>query len=175
MWRKIMTTTKTKSVQRAAEQVLEITRRFDAPRNQVFEAWTRPEGLKRWWSPKGWTCPVSNVDLHPGGGYLNCMRSPEGKDYWSRGVYQEIIEPERIICTDMFADDEGSPVSPQDYGMSPDWPEEALIEVNFTEEAGKTKVTVRHSPIKPGDEREMCRKGWNECLDKLADYLAANN
>ena len=149
-----------------------ITRVFNAPRELVFKAWTQPERLKNWWSPKGFTCPHSEIDLRPGGKYLNCMRSPEGKDYWSRGIYQEIVEPERIVCTDSFADENGNLVSPQDYGMSTDWPTEALIEANFIEHDGKTELTLRHSPIKPGSERDMCQQGWNECLDKLADYLA---
>jgi NADPH2:quinone reductase len=168
---KIMTTTKNKHTQQAADQVLMITRVFEAPRNLVFKAWTEPESLKRWWSPKDFTCPVSTVDLRPGGKYLNCMRSPEGKDYWSQGVYREIVEPERIVYTDTFADENGNPVSPETYGMSSDWSAEALVEVNFAEHGGKTEVTLRHSPIKPGSERDMCRQGWNECLDKLADYL----
>lgn len=167
-----MAVTKSHSVHQTADRALVITRMFDAPRGLVFKAWTEPERLMRWWSPKGWTCPVSKVDPRPGGGYLNCMRSPEGKDYWSKGVYREIVEPERIVCTDSFADENGNPVSPQDYGMSPDWPTETLIEATFAEHDGKTELTLQHSPIKPGDEREMCRQGWNECLDKLADYLA---
>lgn len=167
-----MATTKTNSTKQVTDQVLLIKRVLDAPRELVFTAWTQPKHLKHWWSPKGFTCPVSKVDLRPGGGYLNCMRSPDGKDYWSRGTYREITEPSHIVCTDSFADEHGNSVSPQDYGMSPDWPAEALIEVTFIEHEGKTEVTVQHSPIKPGDEREMCRQGWNECLDKLADYLA---
>ena len=167
-----MATTKTNSTKQVTDQVLLIKRVFDAPRELVFTAWTRPKHLKHWWSPKGFTCPVSKVDLRPGGSYLNCMRSPDGKDYWSRGIYREITEPSHIACTDSFADELGNSVSPQDYGMSPDWPAEALIEVIFIEHDGKTEVTVQHSPIKHGNEREMCRQGWNECLDKLADYLA---
>jgi len=167
-----MTTAKTNTIQKAADQVLLITRVFDVPRKLVFSAWTESELLQRWWSPKGFTCPVSKIDFRPGGSYLNCMRSPEGKDYWSRGVYIEIVKPQRIVCTDSFADEDGHPVSPQDYGMSADWPAEALIEVTFVEHDGKTELTLRHSPIKPGSERDMCRQGWNECLDKLADYLA---
>jgi uncharacterized protein YndB with AHSA1/START domain len=168
-----MATTKNKPTQQIADRTLTLTRILDAPREMVFEAWTQPKHLRHWWSPKGFTCPVSKVDLRPGGGYLNCMRSPEGKDYWSRGVYREIVEPERIVGTDSFADENGNPVSPESYGMSPDWPAEALIEVTFADREGKTEVTVRYSPVKPGSERDMCRQGWNECLDKLADYLAS--
>ncbi len=167
-----MATTKSKPAQQAADQVLMITRVFDAPRDLVFDAWTQPDRTMQWWGPKGFTCPVCRIDLRPGGVYLNCMRSPEGQDYWSRGVYREIVRPQRIVCTDTFADENGNTVSPQSYGMSSDWPAEALIEVTFTEQAGKTRLTLQHSPIKPGRERDMCEQGWSESLDKLADYLA---
>ena len=154
------------------EDELVIARIVDAPRELVFKAWTEPERAMRWWGPKGFTCPVCKIDLRPGGVYFNCMRSPEGKDYWSKGLYLEIVEPERIVCTDTFADEKGNTVSPKEYGMSPDWPEEALITVTLAELVGKTMLTLRHSPIKPGTERDMCQQGWNESLDKLEDYLA---
>lgn len=154
------------------ENEIVITRIFDAPRDLVFKAWTEPERVKRWWGPKGFTCPVCTIDLRPGGVYFNCMRSPEGKDYWSRGVFREIVPPERIVCTDSFADEKGNTVSPRQYGMSPDWPEEALITVTFTEHAGKTRFTLHHSPLMPGPERDMCQQGWTELLDKLDNYLA---
>jgi len=135
------------SAQRTKETTLVISHVYDAPQSLVFEAWTRPERMKQWWGPKGFTCPVCEIDLRPGGKYRACMRSPEGKDFWSQGVYREIVEPERIVCTDTFADEKGNPVSPQQYGMSREWPEEAIIETTFSEHAGKTRVTVRHWPL----------------------------
>ena len=156
----------------SVDQTLVLTRVFDAPRIQVFNAWTQPEQMKQWWGPKGFTCPVCKIDLHPGGQYLNCMRSPEGKDYWSKGIYQEIEEPQKIVCTDSFADEKGNFVSPEDYGMSSDWPREALVIVIFTEHAGKTRLMLQHAPIKPGRECDMCQQGWSESLEKLAEYLA---
>lgn len=165
-------TKKSSSIQQSRDQVLAITRVFDAPRSLVFKAWTEPERVMQWWGPKSFTCPVCEIDLRPGGVNFNCMRSAEGQDFWSRSVYREIIEPKRIVSTDSFADEKGNTVSPQQYGMSKDWPEEALVTVTFTEHAGKTMLMLRHEPIKPGRERDMCRQGWNESLDKLADYLA---
>jgi uncharacterized protein YndB with AHSA1/START domain len=152
---------------------LVITRTIDAPRSLVFHAWTQPARVVRWWGPKGFTCPVCRIDLRPGGVYLNCMRSPDGRDYWSQGVYREIVEPQRIVCTDTFADEKGNLVSPEHYGMSPSWPAEALVTVTFAEDVSTTTLTIEHAPIPPGAERDMCRQGWNESLDKLADYLAA--
>src|SRR5512143_289293 len=91
-----------------AEQAVVITRVFEAPRELVWKAWTECERLIRWWGPKGFTTPFCKTDLHVGGVYVNCMRSPDGKDYWSTGIYREIVPPKRIVCTDSFADEKGN-------------------------------------------------------------------
>lgn len=167
-----MRTTKSKRAKQATDLTLAITRVFDAPRDFVFKAWTEPDRVKQWWGPKGFTMPVCEIDLRPGGEYRGCMRSPEGQDFWWKSVYREIKEPERIVSTDMFVDEKGNPVSPKDYGLSEDWPAEATITVTFTEQhPGKTRLMLQHAPIKPGKERDMCEQGWSESFDKLADYL----
>ncbi len=165
--------TRTSSPPNAVEQEIVITRVFDAPRKRVFKAWTEPERLMRWWGPNGFTTPVCKIDLRPGGVFHNCMRSPEGRDYWSKGVYREVVEPERIVCTDSFSDEKGNLVQPTHYGMSPDWPQEALVTVTFDEHEGQTKLTLRHSVgSAPAAERDQCQAGWTESLDRLAAYLA---
>jgi uncharacterized protein YndB with AHSA1/START domain len=154
------------------EQVL-ITRVFDAPRESVWKAWTECESLMRWWGPKGFTTPLCKIDLRPGGVFHNCMRSPEGRDYCGKEVYREIVEPERIVFTDFFVDEEGNPVPATYYGMSPDWPQETLVTVTFAEHEGKTKLTLQHAlGSVPASERDMCQQGWSESLDKLAGDLA---
>ncbi|HEX6281704.1 MAG TPA: SRPBCC domain-containing protein [Nitrososphaera sp.] len=92
------------------EHELIITHVFDAPRELVWKGWTDPERVKRWWGPKGFTAPFCKTDLQVGGVFHYCMRSPEGKDYWNTGAYPEIVEPERMVCTDSFADEEGNVV-----------------------------------------------------------------
>jgi RNA polymerase sigma factor (sigma-70 family) len=157
-----------------AEHEIVMTRVFDAPRTLVFEAWTEPERVMRWWGPNGFTTPVCRVDLRPGGMVHTCMRSPEGQDFWSRGTYREIVAPERIVATDSFADADGNVVEPTYYGMDASWPREALITVTFAEQEGKTALTLRHAVgSAPARERQMCRQGWSESFDRLADYLAA--
>ncbi|KAB2940485.1 MAG: hypothetical protein MPEBLZ_02976 [Candidatus Methanoperedens nitroreducens] len=150
---------------------LVITRIFDAPRELVWKAWKDPELMKRWWGPKNFTAPVIKIDFRIGGKYLYCMRSPEGQDFWSTGVYREIVEPERIVCTDSFADEKGTKVSPSHYGISGDWPTEFLVTVTFEEHEGKTKMTLRHAGIPPGQMSDMAEAGWNESFDKLAESL----
>jgi uncharacterized protein YndB with AHSA1/START domain len=145
---------------KSSERELVITRVFDAPRELVWKAWTDPEHLMRWWGPKYFTSPACKIDLRVGGRYLFCMRSPEGKDFWSTGVYREIVEPERIVWTDSFADEKGNPVPASHYGLPGDWPEEMLVTVTFDEHQGKTKMTLRHAGH-PAEMEEMAEAGWN--------------
>ena len=155
-----------------AEQELVITRVIDAPRELVFKAWTEPERVMRWWGPKGFKMPFCKIDLRPGGALHYCMRSPEGRDCWGKGIYREIVEPERIVVTDFFSDEEGNLVQPSQYGMSPDWPAESLITVTLAERGGKTELTLQHSVPESVPEFADCRQGWSESFDRLADYVS---
>ena len=166
-----MTTRKNTPAKKPAERVLVITRVFDAPRGLVWKAWTDPERMKRWWGPKGFTAPFAKIDLRVGGTLLYCMRSPDGKDYWNTGVYREIIKPERIVCTDSFADEKGNVVPATHYGMSADFPLEMLVTVTFEEYEGKTKLTLHHVGIPSGPDQDGAQQGWNESFDKLAENL----
>ncbi|RJQ38504.1 SRPBCC domain-containing protein [Candidatus Microgenomates bacterium] len=155
------------------EEELVITRIFNAPREKVWKAWTQPKQMMCWWGPKGFTSPVIKIDLHVGGKYLSSMRSPEEKDYWSTGRYEEINEPEKLVMTDSFSDEKGNVVSAAYYGMSSDFPKEMLITVLFEEMDDKTKLTLRHSGIggiNPTDKSNM-EQGWNQSLDKLEECL----
>src|SRR5215467_12375692 len=121
----------------------------------VFPAtWTHPDLMKRWWGPKGFTSPYCKIDFRVGGKFLNCMRSPEGKEYWSTGVYREIVPLERIVCTDSFADEKGNVVPATQYGMSADIHLEMLVTVTFEEHEGKTTLTLQHVGIPAGEERD---------------------
>jgi uncharacterized protein YndB with AHSA1/START domain len=161
-------------VTREDTKELIITRLFDAPRELVWKAWTEPERIMRWWGPKGFTAPVSRIDLRVGGEYLNCMRSPDGKDYWSKGVFREIVASERLVMTDSFADEKGNTVPASYYGMSKDFPLELLITVIFEDHDGKTKLTLRHLGMPSGADGVGAEQGWNESFDKLAEYLEAD-
>lgn len=156
----------------AEEQALVITRVFDAPREIVFKAWSEPERLMRWWGPKGFTTPVCKIDFRVGGRFLNCMRSPEGQDIWSTGVYEEIVAPERIVCTDSFADEKGNVVPASHYGMTGEIPIEMRISVTFEDLGGKTKMTLRHAGLPAGEHFSGANEGWNQFFDKLAEELA---
>jgi uncharacterized protein YndB with AHSA1/START domain len=149
-----------------------IEREFDAPRELVWKAWTDCEHIRRWWGPKNFTSADCRIDLRVGGTYLFCMRSSDGKDYWSTGVYREIVEPERLVCTDSFADEHGN-VVPGSYYDLPGIPLELLVTVTLEERSGKTLMTLRHEGFPPGEHRDGANQGWNESFDKLAASLAA--
>ena len=157
----------------ARDSILVIEREFDAPRDRVWMAWTDPDLVKRWWGPKGFTTPVCRISLRVGGTYFFCMRSAEGKDYCNTGFYREIVPFERIVATDSFADEKGNIVSATSYGMRPDFAREMLQIVTFEEIGGKTKLTLSHAGIPPGEDMESAREGWSQSFDKLADLLAA--
>jgi uncharacterized protein YndB with AHSA1/START domain len=149
-----------------------IERIFDAPLELVWKAWTDPAQMIRWWGPETFTSPSCKMDFRVGGTYLFCMRSPEGMDFWSSGVYREIKAFERIVYTDHLSDADGNPISPETYGMSPDFPSEMLVTVTFEEHGeGKTRLTLHQAGIPAGQMTEMARAGWNGSLDKLAASL----
>jgi uncharacterized protein YndB with AHSA1/START domain len=155
---------------------LVITRIFDAPRERVWKAWTDPEEAKKWWGPKDFTAPHISIDFTVGGTYLFCMHGPAGspfdKDFWSTGVYKEIIPLEKIVTTDSFADEKGNVVPSTYYGMS-GFPLEMLVTVMFEDQNGKTKMTLRHSGIESisDTDRKNMEQGWGQSFDKLAESL----
>jgi len=151
-----------------AERELVISRVFDAPRELVFKAWTEPEHLVRWWGPKGHTTPYCEIDLRPGGVMHHCMRSPEGRDVWSKGVFREIVVPERIVLTDSFADAQGNVVPPTHFS-SPTSPTSASTNGSWTRSSftsrpscSATASASSETPAKDGSiwsGPASCRRG----------------
>jgi uncharacterized protein YndB with AHSA1/START domain len=148
-----------------------ITRLFDAPRELVWKAWTDPNHLMQWWGPKMFTAPVCRIDLRIGGTYLFCMRSAEGQDFWSTGVYREIVPLKRLVCTDSFADEQGTIVPASHYGVTDEMPLEMMITVTFEDFQDDTRMTLKHSGLPEGKMGELAGLGWSESFDKLARAL----
>jgi uncharacterized protein YndB with AHSA1/START domain len=152
---------------------LMITRTFDAPRALVWKAWTDPALVMRWWGPAGYTAPSVTIDFHTGGKYLYCMRSMEGKDFWSTGRFLEIRPMERIVVTDSFADENGTIVPASHYDMPGDWPLELVVAITFEEQGDRTKFTVTYDSFPAAGMFEFAKAGWTQSIDKLARVLAA--
>jgi uncharacterized protein YndB with AHSA1/START domain len=149
---------------KAALKRVTITRIINAPPALVFQAWTDPKQLAKWWGPDGFTSPIVELDVRPGGSLLIHMQDPNGAVNPMRGTYQEVIAPERIVYTDnIFEDEHGIPQF------------EGLTIVTFAEYNGKTKLTIEGSITKapPGMEESLdgMEMGWNQSLDRLTQQV----
>src|SRR5271157_5145218 len=133
---------------------------FDAPRRLVFAAWTNPEHVPHWMlGPEGWTMPVCEIDLRPGGAWHFGLRKSDGSETEMRGVYQEIVPPERLVYTDSWGGD---------------WPE-TLNTLTLSEEDGKTTIALRVLyPSKEARDAALkteLKEGVSPTFDRLAEYL----
>jgi uncharacterized protein YndB with AHSA1/START domain len=145
------------------ERTVEKTRFFDAPRERVFEAWTRAEHLEHWFGPKRFSIHSAEADARPGGVFRLCMRSPDGKDYWVRGSYREVVAPERLVIACSAHDEEGIARL------------EEVINVSFTEQGGKTKLVLNATARGQGDLAGKflagMEEGWAQTIDRLGTHL----
>ena len=155
-----MRNTGTLNVTTPTDREIVLTRTFDAPRRLVFDAFTKPLLLKRWFGPRGWSLVVCEVDLRVGSGFRFVLRGPDGRDMGMRGTYREIVPPERSVHTESFDD----------------YPGESVVTAVWVEEGDKTTLTatvlyasqeVRDAVIKSGMEH-----GAAESYDRLAEMLA---
>jgi uncharacterized protein YndB with AHSA1/START domain len=143
------------------ERVLLITQMFDAPRDIVFRAWTEPGRLEKWLGPRGFTAGSVQQDLRPGGAW--CARLTEdgtGREQWMRGVYREIEEPERLVFTFAWDQDDGS------RGH------ETLVTITFGERGGKTVMTFHQAAFESVERRDGHQGGWTSSFDRLGEFLA---
>ena len=146
------------------EREVVITRVFDAPRELVFKAWTDPKIMKEWYGPKMFTNSVCELDVRVGGAWHIVMRGPDGVEYPGRGVYREIVKPERLVFTSEATDKDGKVILA------------GLATVTFAEEGGKTKLTLRVRATAMVDYAVAflggMEAGWSQSLDGLAEELA---
>jgi len=154
-----MQNTGTLKVTLPSEREIVMTRVFNAPRQMIYDAWTKPELLKRWFGPRGWSLVVCEIDLRVGGKWRFVLRGPDGKEMGMGGVYREPAPPERDVHTEKFDD----------------YPGESLVTGVLVENGGKTTMTatilypsqeVRDAVIKSGMEH-----GAAESYDRLAEML----
>jgi uncharacterized protein YndB with AHSA1/START domain len=137
--------------------VVRIERTFDAPAEAVFDAWTRPEVMRRWFHVgPDWETPEAEVDLRVGGKLRVKMRRPDGTEHVIAGEYTEVAPPHRLVFACTFSDD-------------PD--NEQLVELTFTESEGSTTVVLINSGISTDDRRDAQDYGWYGCLDQLERAL----
>jgi uncharacterized protein YndB with AHSA1/START domain len=157
-----MKNTGTLKVTLPTDREVVLTRVFNAPRQLVFDAFSQPELLKRWFGPRGFSLITCEVDLKVGGGFRFVLRGPDGRDMGMRGVYRELAPPDRSVHMESFDDFPGS----------------SQVTTTFVEKDGKTTMTatvlceskqIRDAVIQSGMEH-----GAAESYDKLAELLEEN-
>jgi uncharacterized protein YndB with AHSA1/START domain len=137
-----------------------VTRVFDAPRRLVFEAHTKPEHIRNWMlGPDGWTMPVCEIDLRPGGAWHFVWRRTNGSEMEMRGVYKEVVPPEKVVSTESWGGD---------------WPE-TINTLVLSDEDGKTTLTMTILyPSKEARDAALStgmKDGMAQSFDRLAEYL----
>ena len=141
-----------------AGHALRIERTFVASAEDVFDAWTSAEVMRRWFHcAPDWETPEAEVDLRVGGRVRVVMRRPDGTEFEARGEYSLIDRPRRLVMTWTFADDPSN---------------EQLIELVFSESEGSTTVLMLNSGISTAERRDAQDWGWRGCIEELARVLA---
>jgi uncharacterized protein YndB with AHSA1/START domain len=145
-----------------SDREIAMTRVFDAPRKLVFEAWTRPELIKRWLGVFGkWSFVVCEVDLRVGGAYRYVWKGPDGVTMGMGGVFREIVKPDRIVATEKFDD--------------PWYPGEAIDTTTFVEKGGQTTLTTTvlyvSKEVRDGVLKSPMESGVAKSYDNLAAVL----
>jgi uncharacterized protein YndB with AHSA1/START domain len=154
-----------------------IARTFDAPRELVWKAYSEAERLAQWWGPKGCKLKIVSLDFRPGGIFHYGMEWSNGSIMWGRFVYREMVPPERLVFVTSFSDEKGGVTRAP---FNEHWPLEVLSVVTFEDAGGKTKITIRSTPVNANkEEREAfegffdsMNQGYSGTFDQLDVYLA---
>jgi uncharacterized protein YndB with AHSA1/START domain len=147
------------------ERELHMIRILDALPSRVFRAWIDPRAVSQWWGPHGFTNPVCEMDVRPGGRIRIDMTAPDGTVYPMKGIIHEIVQHERLVVTTSALDDEdGNP------GL------EVVNIVTFDDQEGMTRLTLNAAVVKSSPEAaealQGMEEGWSQSLSRLARYLA---
>jgi uncharacterized protein YndB with AHSA1/START domain len=144
----------------ASGRMVRIERSFDAPAEDVFDAWTSAEVMRRWLHPApDWETPEAEVDLKVGGRVRVVMRRPDGSEVEASGEYVVIDRPRRLVMTWTFDDDPAN---------------EQLMELSFSESSCWTTVLLVNSGISTDERRDAQDWGWRGCLDQFERLLLSN-
>jgi uncharacterized protein YndB with AHSA1/START domain len=159
------------------DDLFEITRVFDAPRDLVWKAWTEPARLAAWLGPKGTSKGrVLRHELRPGG-VLHSSYFANGHEMWGKQVYREVVPVSRLVWVQSFSDEHGALTR---NPMAPAWPIEMLTTLILEDFGTKTKLTLLWEPINATDEERKTFRdaktsmhgGWTGSFDALAAHLA---
>jgi uncharacterized protein YndB with AHSA1/START domain len=155
--------TETQQISKPTETSLRVERTFDASPEEVFDAWTNPEVLRRWWRPNpAWSTPVAEVDLRVGGRYRISMEDPEnGTKHTAGGEYSEVSRPRRLVYSWQWEEEDGR------LGHA------STVAVDFRADGDgeRTTVVLEHSGLVSADSRDSHTHGWAGILDMLEAHV----
>jgi uncharacterized protein YndB with AHSA1/START domain len=152
-----------------------VKRIIDAPIERVWQAWTDPQAVMRWWGPQSYTSPSCEIDLRIGGKFVFCMKAPPeqgGQDSYVSGVYSQIVPMERLEFTQSLADKDGNEIDPVQLGMPPDFPKKIRMVVVFKTRRDMTELTVTEYDWPPSQMYVYSIAGMHQSIDKLIESLA---
>ena len=139
-----------------SETSLRIERTYDASPKEVFDAWTNPEVLRRWWVVDlAERTPIADVDLRVGGRYRLSMEHPDGTRHTVGGEYREVVRPTRLVYTWQWEQDDGQPGHV------------STVTVEFQADGERTNLVLEHTDLPSAESRDQHANGWNACLEIL--------
>lgn len=154
-----------------------LTRVFDAPLEQVWNAWGDSQVVKQWWGPTGFTCPVADMNFHVGGTSLICMRAPAefgGQDMYNTWTYTKIVPMQEMEFLQHFTDKDGNHLNPSSIGLPAGIPEEVPHRVTFKAlNDRQTEITMTECGYASEQVVQMSQMGMEQCLDKMAATFRA--
>ncbi len=149
---------------------LTIERTFDAPIEKVWEAWTNPALLAKWFAPAGMTNSLATTEVKVGGLFHFCFREEKsGTEFYGRGIYQKIVPRTFLSYLDSHTDKDGKDVAPSHYGSAGDEIVESLVEITFADLGEQTKMTVVMDNYYDENMTKEMVSGWNGMFDKLSE------
>ncbi|MFC6100550.1 SRPBCC family protein [Olivibacter domesticus] len=151
-----------------------ITHLFDAPREMVFRAWTDPEQLNHWYAPDGCTIEFKTIEVKEGGTFHSCIHDPIHGDCWIKGVYQEVIFPERLVFSMVLTNEYGYSVESIEVGKPDDWPKETITTVTFTAIKNQTKLSIHQTVPEEDAKQTGAYQSWIKMFNRLNILLTAS-
>lgn len=162
---------KTQPQDKSTQNEVHITHIFDADRKLVFDAWTDPKQLEKWYAPDGCTISFSTIDVREGGQFHSCIYNPEHGNCWCKGTYLEITAPEKIVFTMQVTNENGNDVNPIDMGMDADWPAVTQVTLLFEDLNGKTRLTLLQTVSESLAKTTGAHPSWIQMFNRLNEML----
>lgn len=159
---------------------LGITCYFSQVKEEVYKAFSTAESLQKWWGPAGFRMEVKTFEFYPGGIVHFVLRDNDGNEMWAKWIIKEIKEPSKLQFVNSFSNEAGETVKAPEMPFGTDWPLEMIVDLEFYEEDGKTRIDLVSFPHNASDTSRQVfadnignmEKGFGGTFDQLEKYLS---